>query len=401
MVRAVSSGHINYFAVIGTNFTKADTQTRSRFAITQALAESVYQSASGKGFDDFLILSTCNRTEFYAVGPVSALKQVIVEQLQVTEGDFRNYFYSYTGKKAVEQFFKVVSGLDSQIIGDYEIVCQVKAALDEARQHNLVGTLTDRVANFAFQASKSVKSHTNLSSGKYSVSYAAAELMFHEHETQPIKNILLIGTGDFGSTVARNLRHYFPKVNLTLTNRTQEKADKLASQVSASVISFSDFYNHLPDFDAVITTVGLKHYLIQASDINVDDAKGQLFLDLSVPQAINPDIKSLPGIRLYSVDEISSFHNELLNQRKLEIPRAKKIIDLYVERLMEWHKVYNHRHIILGYKGKIQNLLHNYQEDNFEKVEKTFSGIIQEIKTRGYAGCMVIEAINTLVPVEK
>jgi glutamyl-tRNA reductase len=399
MANAVSSGHIHYFTVIGTNFTKADTQTRSRFAIPQALSEQVYKKASNLGFDDFLILSTCNRTEFYAVGPATSLKQLVAEQLLLTGEDFNKYFYTYTGKEAVEQFFRVVSGLDSQIIGDYEIVCQVKAALDEARKHNLVGTITDRVSNFAFQASKKVKAHTNLSSGKYSVSYAAAELMFHEHETKPIENILLVGTGEFGSTVARNLRHYFPKVKLSLTNRTRKKAEMLADQVKATVIPFSSFRGELEKFDAIITTVGLETYLVHAKDVK--GGHRQLFLDLSVPQAIHPDVKSLPGVKLYSVDEISAFHNELLKQRKLEIPRAEKIVDLFIDRLMEWHEVYNHRHIILGYKEKIQNLVRPQQAGYHKKVEQTFSGIIQQIKTQGYAGCMMIEAMNTLVPAEK
>lgn len=399
--------NLKHFIVLGTNFTKADTQIRSKYAISKTESKDLYNKAVHAGFSDFFHLSTCNRSEFYACAPVSALKQLVARQLSVSEKDFDQYFYVLNGMEAVRHFFYVVSGLDSQIIGDYEIVCQVKSALDEARSHELVGTISDRISNFAYQAQKKVKAHTNLSSGKYSVSYAAAELIFHEHETQDFKNILLVGTGDFGSTVARNLRHYFPDINLTLTNRTLERAEKLAGQVNAAVIPFDAFRTHLNQFDVIITTIGLDSYLIEEKDIT--DSTSKLFLDLSVPQAINPNIKSLPGVRLYSVDEVSTFHNELLQQRKMEIPRAQKIVEVFIHQLVEWQQVYSHREIILSYKEKAKNIFSDRQAthadiesiDQQRKIEKAFSTLIQEIRESGYAGCRMIETINNLVPVEK
>ena len=398
--------HFEHFLVIGTNFTKADTQIRSRFAITKSISEEIYKEAAKKGFTDFMLLSTCNRTEFYACGNLHSVKQLISQQLNLQEVDFDAYFYIYTGEVAVRHFFRVVSGLDSQIIGDYEIVCQVKSALEESRNHGMIGTITDRITNFAFQASKKVKAHTNLSSGKYSVSYAAAELMFHQRDKYAIKSILVIGTGDFGSTVARNLRHYFPDINLCVTNRTIEKAEKLASQVRASVMPFENFTDHLDTFDAVITIVGLKEYLIHPYHLKSN--RKRLFLDLSIPQAVNPEVKLSEGVSLYSVDEISEFHNELLKQRHLEIPRAEKIVEVFIDRLIEWQQLYNHRTIILEYKEKMQHLADDYtatpigrgEVDCTIKVEKIFSELLQEIKTQGFAGCTLIGAVSALVPVE-
>jgi glutamyl-tRNA reductase len=389
--------HLHQFLVIGTNFTRADTPTRSRFAITPSVLEEVYRKADKQSFSDFLILSTCNRTEFYACGSVSSLKELVIDQLHLNEGDLTNYFYIYEGANAVRQFFRVVSGLDSQIIGDYEIVCQVKSALEAARKFQWVGTFTDRVANFAFQASKKVKAHTNLSSGKYSVSYAAAELMLHQNEFNTFKNILVVGTGDFGSTVARNLRHYFPTIHICLTNRTQPKAEKLAQEVRASVLPFENFRQHLKEFDVIITTIGLSSYLINPEDVS--ESRSRLFLDLSVPQAVNPEIKMLEGIRYYAVDEISSFHNELLKQRALEIPRAEQIVDVFIDRFMDWHKGYYHRQIIFGYKEKVHTLHKTTLSVNqLRQIEKEFFGLLQKVNTDGYTGCSIIEAVNNLVP---
>lgn len=402
----LDGSHIERFVVIGTNFTKADTATRSRFAVTKSMSAEIYKNAIANGFKDFVVLSTCNRSEFYGCCEASELKFLVTDLLKLSEDEFATYFYILSGMEAVRHFFRVVSGLDSQIVGDYEIVCQVKAALDESRKYDLVGTIIDRVSNFSFQSSKKIKAHTNLSSGKYSVSYAAAEMIAHKHDAH-VDRILVVGTGDFGSTVARNLRHYFPKVQLGVTNRTREKAEILASHVRAEVIPFENFSEHLNSFDAVITTVGLDSYLIHQEDVQPGGHK--LFLDLSVPQAVDPEVKQVEGVRVYSVDEVSAFHNELLQQRHHEIPRAEKIVEVFIDRFMEWHQIYHHRDIILGYKQKIQNLIYDHQLthqevialDHSKKIQKTFSDLIQQIKTQGYAGCMLIEAMNNLVPAEK
>ncbi len=396
--------NLEHFIVLGTNFTKADTHIRSRFAFTSTESENLYEKSAQAGFSDFFQLSTCNRTEFYACAPVLSLKKVVVQQLSVTEKDFDQYFYILTGMDAVRHFFYVVSGLDSQIIGDYEIVCQVKSALEKARTRGMIGTITDRISNFAYQAQKRIKAHTNLSSGKYSVSYAAAELMFHEREAHNIKNILLVGAGDLGSAVARNLRHYFPEISLIVTNRTLERAEKLAIQVNAIVVPFDKFRTQLDQFDVIITTIGLESYFINTKDI--PNCSQKLFLDLSVPQAINPEVNSIPGVRLYSVDEVSAVHNKLMQQRKLEIPRAKKIVEVFINQLIEWQQVYSHREVILSYKEKVKNLIYDEQaifaeiegNDQQQKIEKTFSSLIQEIKESGYAGCRLIETMNNLVP---
>jgi glutamyl-tRNA reductase len=398
---------LQHFHLLGTNFTRADTQTRSRFAITKSQAEDIYRAAAEKGFEDFLILSTCNRTELYAVGHAADLQNCVVHQLRLNQHDVETYFYKKSGKDAVEHFFRVVAGLDSQIIGDYEIMCQVKTALEEARKYNLVGTITDRVANFAFQASKKVKTHTNISNGKYSVSFAAAELIAHENEKYPIEKILLVGTGSFGTTVALHLRRYFPAVKFTLCNRTGDKADALANRIKADILPFDHFQNFIDEFDAIVTTVGLQHYLVDKAHIR--QLRPKLFVDLSVPQAINPELKSIPGVRLFTVDEVSAFHNNLLKQRKLDIPRAEKILSQFIDRFMEWYKVYRHRHIILGYQIKIQNLTYDQISPkhvldlNFHEreIEKNFSKFIRHIKVKGYTGCNVIEAMTNLITSEK
>jgi glutamyl-tRNA reductase len=395
------------FVVIGSNFTKADINTRSRFAITGPHSEKVYRKAVDMGFGDFLLLSTCNRTEFYSCGSVTTLRSLVKQQLLLTDEDLDTYFYTYSGTDAIQHFFRVLSGLDSQIIGEYEIVNQVKSALKASRYYGLTGTISDRISNFALQASKEIKSETNLSKGKYSVSYAAAELMLEKQKAQLVEKVLIVGTGDFGRTVARNFRQYFPDINLSLTNRTQKKAQQLAVQLNANILPFETFKKHLHTFDAVITTIGTEKYMINPGDIPLN--KPQLYLDLSVPQAINPRVDLITDVQLYSVDEISAFHNDLLAERMSEIPEAEEIIAQHIDRLLAWNNVHKHRKIILGYKEKIQNLVCNQRDAHVNgnsrlinhKIDKSFSELIQKIKTHGYAGCIMIEAMDAFVPAEK
>jgi glutamyl-tRNA reductase len=397
-VDSLFSKHPGQFLVIGSNFTKANTLIRSRLAITKSNTDAIYVLAAQKGLTDFLILSTCNRTEFYASSPSHALKELAVEALNLSKREFDSYFYTHSGIEAVRHFSKVVAGLDSQIIGDYEIVGQVKAAIQLARDSGLVGTLLDRISNYAFQASKEIKAKTNLSNGKYSVSYAAAELIGSQQNGQSFKNILIVGTGEIGQAMARNLKEYFPQSRLSLTNRTHSHAQSLVQELNAEILPFENFINHLSEFDVVITTAESDHYLIQTKDIPAHGTR--LFLDLSIPQVIDPQIKSLPHIKHYSVDEISAFHNELMKQRYMEIPKAEHIIEAFVGKLMEWQTIFQHTGVILSYKEKMGRMIHN-GGNPAAKIEKSFSGLIQQIKLEGYRGCSVIQTVNELIAQEQ
>jgi glutamyl-tRNA reductase len=384
------------FLVIGSNFTKADALIRSRLAITKSRLEAIYNDAKRIGLNDFLILSTCNRTEFYSVTSEQALKEFVVEALNLKKEEFENYFYVYKSTEAVRHFFKVAAGLDSQIIGDYEIVGQVKDAIQLARHSGLVGTVLDRIANFAFQASKEIKAKTNLSSGKYSVSYATAELI--SAQCKGCRSLLVVGTGEMGQAVARNLKTYFPEKKLTLTNRTQSHAENLAEELQAEIIPFAEFTQRIHEFDSVITTAEAEHYLIESKDIPATHSG--LFLDLSIPQVIDPAIKNISNIKHFSVDEISVFHNELMKQRHLEIPKAESIIEDFIGKLKEWQSIFQHTGVIMRYKEKMGRIIRNGGHPT-AKIEKSFSGLMQQIKVEGYRGCTVIQTVNELMAEEK
>jgi glutamyl-tRNA reductase len=188
------------------------------------IQEQLLMQATEMGLQSLIVLSTCNRTELWAFCQTEhELIHLLLNHTQGKTETFSKLGYVYNAQEALNHLFKVATGLDSQIIGDYEILGQIKNAVTVSRERNMAGPVMDRTINYAFQASKAIKTHTSLSKGTVSVSYAAVEWL------QCLSNIsryriLLIGTGKFGTNIAKNLKHYFSDSDIVLMNRTDEKS---------------------------------------------------------------------------------------------------------------------------------------------------------------------------------
>ncbi len=386
------------FHVVGTDFLKADTAMRSRFALTNDNVNEIYSKVKSTNTNNFFILSTCNRTEFYGCMDLSVLTNIVSQHLRLTAYELKKYFYVLKGMEAIRHFFRLVSGMESQIIGDYEIYSQVKTAINKARSFGLIGMPIDRISNFAFQASKNIKNKTSLSSGQYSVSYAAAELLYHQTHLSPVDKVLLIGTGRFGLAVGRNIRKRFPNVKLWLSNRTVEKAIRPAEELGASVLSFKELGHRVNDFEVIVVTAGVSCYLIESE--HLQPGRTRLLLDLSMPRAVNPEVGCLDGVQLFNVDAVSAFHNQLLNRRLHELPRAQRIVDCHIEQLVSWYRIYSKSHLVWSYREIIKELAKANSPSGFlpddNLINKTFRNLICHFKESGYHGCRVIETMNSL-----
>ena len=380
--------------MVGTNFTKADTHLRSTFAVTPSSMDEAFDRAAKKGLAEFIVLSTCNRTEFYACAPVHVLINLVREQLNLLPEEIDRYFYVRTGAEAARHFLRVTVGLDSQIVGDYEIAGQVKKAVQYSRQKGMIGTFTDRISSSAFQASKEIKAKTTLSSGKYSVSFAALELISTYRASHDLNKILIVGTGEAGQAIARNLAEHFEDIQLTFANRTLAHAEDLARDMNVPVLPFEELTQYLNQFDAVVTAIQSDHYIIEPE--HVPGPPPKLFLDLSVPQVINPEIRFTEGIELYTVDEISATQKEVMNQRTAEIPRAEAILDEFMLRLLEWQTLFMCTDVIQTYKDRLHEYL-SPDDAQVRTIDKSFSRLIKKIKVEGYRGCSVILTVNELI----
>lgn len=382
---------LNDFFVFGINYHKASTEIRGQYAIDAHTAETILSTAFTKDATDLIVLSTCNRTEVYGLGNMEAVIQKVSGLLGKPAEAFDMYGYKLKAKAAVLHLFKVAAGLDSQILGDFEIAGQLKQAARFSKKFGRLSNLTERLVNYALQASKEVKSKTQLSKGTVSASYAAIELIQEIHPKTGGLRILLIGLGSFGENVGKNICHYMPSARLTVANRTLVKAEMFAHHQRCSYLPFEKVASEINEYDVVINTAAVEAPFITADHLQ---RGGIAFLDMSVPGGVAPQVQQL-GCAYYNIDHISAILNKTLAARQAEVPKAMEIIQHHIREFVEWHKVYLQRWLIYRVKDLLYEL--DCAESNLpkeKKVQNALNHLVVNIKKDPYKGCHVLGAIN-------
>ena len=384
---------LSNFCIAGINYRKSDVIVRGKFSLTTEQCEQLLNEAVKKYIPGAFVLSTCNRTEIYGIS--SSPKELIELLCLHTQGrikDFIEHGYTHQGLKAVDHLFKMAAGIDSQIIGDHEILSQLKLAAKFAKKHNCINNFLERLINFAIVSSKRIKTETKLSSGTVSVSYAAIEIIKEKIKYLSNKKILLFGTGKFGNNVAVNLSTYLPDSSLSFCNRTDEKAAELAEKCNANFIS----YNHLPtaanDADVVIVSTSSESHTVLPSFFTKE--KERLILDLSIPQNVDPAVKNLKGIELMNVDEISAILDKTIDKRKAELPQALQIINETIEELKGWYAMQLNNPVLRKIKSQLNELAGETSINSKEKIHKTVSFLALQLRTENNKGCQYIHALN-------
>lgn len=368
---------------------------RGKFSLSAEQTINVLNQALSKSITGCLALSTCNRTEIYGISNNSNIfAEMLCENTGNQIEDFHKHGYSYHGLEAIEHLFKVASGLDSQIIGDYEILAQLKQATKIAKKQGCIDTFMERAINYSLQVSKEIKTKTKLSSGIVSVSYAAIEIIKEKIQNLSDKKILLVGTGKFGNHVAKNLKDYLPVSDISFINRTDEKANELAESFNAKFVPYRDLPSACNEADIIIVSSASDTYSVHPSFFTSE--KPKLILDLSVPRNVDPAIKELNGITVLNVDEVSSIMEQTISLRKAEIPKAKKIIDETLGSLEEWHRLQFNNPLLRMVKSQLFQLNETCHLENSspEKIHKTVSSLAIQLKVKKNKGCQCINALN-------
>ncbi|MDB5198957.1 MAG: Glutamyl-tRNA reductase [Chitinophagaceae bacterium] len=380
------------FCIAGINYRKSNVIVRGKFSLTTGQCEQLLNEVVQKHIPGAFVLSTCNRTEIYGIGSPQELIELLCLHTQGRIKDFIEHGYTHQGLKAVEHLFKMAAGIDSQIIGDHEILSQLKLAAKFAKQHNCINNFLERVINFAIESSKRIKTETKLSSGTVSVSYAAIEIIKEKIPDLTNKKVLLVGTGKIGNNIAGNIKTYLPDCTLIFCNRTDEKASELAERCNADFIS----YQHLPetanDADVVIVSTSSETYTVLPSFFIKE--KERLVLDLSIPQNVDPAVKNIGGTDLMNVDEISSILNKTIDKRKAELPKALQIINETIEELNEWYAMQVNNPVLRKIKSHLNELTVETSVDSKEKIHKTISTLAKKLRKENNKGCQYIHALN-------
>jgi glutamyl-tRNA reductase len=378
------------FQVAGINYKKTDAVVRGQYAISPEVYGVILADSTAYGINELFILSTCNRTEIYALA--SDPSQLIELLCAHTQGDietFKSRAYIKNGSAAIEHLFNVSAGLDSQILGDYEIIGQIKQAVKFAKEHSRIGAFTERLVNSILQSSKTIKNQTELSGGTVSVSFSAVQYIRQNVKDLEKKSILLSGIGKIGRNTCKNLVDYLPVNNITLINRTDEKAEHLAKELGLKSAPYSDLRNEVKKADIIIVATNAQSPTILAKDI--EGCGEKVLIDLSIPYNVAPEAANLPGISLVNVDELSKLKDKTLRKRKAEVPKATKIIAEHIAEFLEWHEMRRHVPVLKAVKIKLQEIHHNPDQ---ERIQKVINGMAVKMRQHNQRGCHYIEAIN-------
>jgi glutamyl-tRNA reductase len=348
--------HLNHridrFCVVGVSYKKADTAIRSLFSLDEKASVRLFSKAKKWGCKSLIVLNTCNRVEIFAYVPNGeVLVALLLEQcFGVSEALFNKYGYRLNGLDALRHAFRVGAGLESQILGDFEIVGQLKQSLKLAESHQMIGPVMHRTFNYVLQASKRIKNETALSKGTASVSFAAVEWLNQQVDTAGIK-ILLLGAGTFGKTVLKNVREYCPLSKVFISNRSPEKAIEISHRLNIPYIPFENLEQVLDDFDVIICCTNAPTPIVQKSSFC--SQKERWVIDLSIPANVSPDVQDLPDTRLVDVDEISKLVNNSIELRKAEVPKANKIIEEKLDSFLGWLHDYRNTNAVAGFKKNL------------------------------------------------
>lgn len=330
-----TNSDINNFCVIGLSYQKADAQTRGKFSFFPHMVKSFTHQLKENGIDYFFVLSTCNRTEIYCLSNnTDTVVREYCKAINLPESEFNKYRFIYQSEQAVQHFFKVSAGLDSQIIGDFEVVMQIKIWAKKFKKHNTLNAFLERLINTSIQISKKIKSDTLISSGITSVSYAAVRFILDHPNHHSNQKILLYGIGKIGRNTCENLVKHTDNKNITLINRTKDKAIDLSNKLQVNVKNLHHLKQSIAESDILVVATGAQQPTIKKEMI--PNNKNLLILDLSMPENVANNVRELPNVHVINVDELSQIINQTLDQRKADIPKAEQIITEYTVDFYEW-----------------------------------------------------------------
>jgi len=321
---------------IGVSYRKADAHTRGRYSLSKPKQIELLKEAKSIGFDGIFILSTCNRTEItgFAEHP-SKLIELLCKYSGGSKEEFARISYVFKSNEAVNQLFRIGTGLESQILGDYEIVGQLKLAFKLAKKYQTINAHLERLLNLVLQASKKVKNTTQLSSGTTSVSYAAVQYIIQNVPSYDQKNILVFGLGKMGKHTCKNLAQYTKNKSVCLINRTEEKAISFVKEHSTiRNSSINNLTQEIAKADILVVSTGADTPTISKQHISPE--KEILILDLSMPENVDSSVNQFKNVSLVNVDELSKITLETLSTRQKEVPKAEKIIEVYKEEFNDW-----------------------------------------------------------------
>ncbi|WP_010518828.1 glutamyl-tRNA reductase [Croceivirga radicis] len=394
------SRHSSFYAV-GLSYKKADASIRGKFSLDVPKIDAVTLDAKAQGVDGLLVISTCNRTEMYgfAQHPFQLIK-ILCEHTKGTIEEFQEVAYVHKNHDAISHLFKVGTGLDSQILGDFEIISQIKQSFYRAKKLEMSNPFLERLCNSVIQASKRIKNETEISSGATSVAFASVKYILDHIPEIAHKNILLFGTGKIGRNTCENLIKHTGNEHITLINRTKEKAEKIGGKFQLTVKDFGDLQSEIRKTDVLVVATGAQ--LPTVSKALIHNKKPLWILDLSIPKNVSDDVLDLQNVTMVHLDQLSKITDETLEKRKKYVPKAQQIIAEIQSEFVAWLETRKFAPVIKALKNKLKTIKEEeldfqskkLNDFNEKQADLVSDRIIQKI-TKQFANHLKNDAVDT------
>ena len=352
----------------GISYKTAPVEVRERFSFSDTdLREALGILRSGETVLECCIVSTCNRVEVYAVTEnrgkcEEEIKSFLLDFHKLPGQSLYPYIHTRVGSDAVRHLFRVAASIDSMVIGETQILNQLKNSYSVARSEDTVGLILNRLFNRAFFAGKKVRAETGISSQAVSISYLGVELAKRIFENLANRTVMLVGTGEMGELFAKHLVSNNIK-ELYITSRDFRNAEKLSQSLRGKPIRFEEMFYRLKDIDILVTATGSSDYIIRSEHVKQSlklRKNDPIFMiDIAVPRDIDPKINIIPGVYLYDIDDLRVVQGENLNSRKENLKKAETIVLTVEKGFNDWMESLKVFPVIIDIKQK------------FEKIKKT------------------------------
>jgi glutamyl-tRNA reductase len=360
--------------VIGVNHKTAPIEFREKVSFSQSeILSALKEIKKENSLKESLILSTCNRTEIYGcintnrINGEKYIKNFIMNFKKIDISTNNQYFYTFNSEDAVRHLFKVASGLDSMIVGESQILRQVKEAYALSCEAKANGIIINKLLHWTFRVGKRARTETEIGIGAVSVSSAATELAQKIFKDLSKRAALLIGAGETGELTAQHLKEK-EIGELYITNRTFKKAQILAEKLKAKAVPFENMKEIFKKVDIIISSTSSKEYLVTTDYMkkimNFRNYQPLFIIDISVPRDFDPKINKIYNVFLHCIDDLQKIVDKNLEKRKSEIPKILAIIEEEVKKFFQWYKSLKIAPIIKSLQRKIEDIRISELEKN-------------------------------------
>ena len=379
---------------VSINHRTAPVELREAVYLSEDEIRVFIKEAKEKLFKEGLVLSTCNRTEIYGVPKKEGITHFHIQdflQKNKSAGELKpEHFQNLSSQEAVKHLFNISTGIDSMLIGDNQILKQVKDSFQIASETHFAGFMMKRVFDAAIHAGKRAITETRISDGAVTVSYAAVQLIEKIFSNLNKKSAMVIGAGETGEIAAKHLKDKNIG-KLSITNRTAEKAKTLAEKLHAEVLPFSDYINPLHKYDVIISATSspdiLLHKDVLEKTMKKRDYESMVLMDIAVPRDIDPETKKIDYVFYHDIDSLNIIVEQNLSKRKAEIPKVEKIVEKELANLFEWYNslqagptIKSIRDLFEEIRAKeVEKNINRFSSDDREKLEIVTKRIINKI----------------------